>query len=798
MTGTDWSGRRLHFIGIGGAGMSGLAVVCAGLGAEVTGSDRSESSYMERLRAAGLEPTIGHDAANLPEGAEVVVSTAIAAENPELALAHERGLTVIHRGELLAELCAEKRLIAIAGTHGKTTTTAMAVWALRGLGEDPAFFVGGEVPGLGPDGAPANAGWGASDWVVAEADESDGSFLRLDPEVAVITNVEMDHHSKWGSLEPLIEAFVGFAAKSRVAVLPAPSREGGAVEEVREALVGGPTVAATGGSVAPPDAPPTLAEFSAAKPPTASLDLAVPGAHNVLNARAALAALEAAGFDLDRAAAALADFRGVRRRLEVKGERGGVRIYDDYAHHPTEVRAALSALRGLAPPRLLAVFQPHLYSRTKVFAAEFGAALALADEIAVLDVYPAREEPIGPLAGVSGLDVARAAADRGKGKPVAWLPTAARAEAFLKRRLESVPEGSILVTIGAGDIFKLGEALVSPNPGEASVKGDEGDPGRTSPQFVREGSPSSPSSHNEPPPGVERDYPLARLTTVRTGGPADFFARPASQDDLAALLAWAEKASVPVGVVGSGSNLLVADDGFRGLAMKLDGALTEVERDGTHLRCGGGARLPSVAGKTPGWGLAGLEFGVNIPGTVGGAVRMNANAYGGQLAEVLEWVEVTTAAGTERRTPDAFGFAYRNSNLAAGEVVSRASFALEPSDPDEVRATLASMRGRRKEAQPSGIKTFGSTFKNPEDARAEGRSAGQLLEAAGCRGLTHGGARFSEKHANFVENTGEATTADVLALMAEGRRRVKERFGVELEPEVHVLGDVVVPGWEDA
>jgi UDP-N-acetylenolpyruvoylglucosamine reductase len=305
---------------------------------------------------------------------------------------------------------------------------------------------------------------------------------------------------------------------------------------------------------------------------------------------------------------------------------------------------------------------------------------------------------------------------------------------------------------------------------------------------VSEGSPS-------PPANVERAFPLARLTTVRTGGPADFFARPETQDDLAALLAWAEKESVPVGVIGSGSNLLVADDGFRGLAMKLGGVLTEVERDGSHVRCGGGARLPSVAGKTPAWGLAGLEFGVNIPGTVGGAVRMNANAYGGQLAEVLEWVEVTTAAGTERRTPSAFDFVYRNSNLAAGEVVSRASFALTPSDPDEVRATLASMRGRRREAQPSGIKTFGSTFKNPEDERAEGRSAGQLLEAAGCRGITHGGARFSEKHANFVENMGEATTADVLALMAEGRRRVKERFGVELEPEVQVLGDVDVSGW---
>ncbi len=231
--------------------------------------------------------------------------------------------------------------------------------------------------------------------------------------------------------------------------------------------------------------------------------------------------------------------------------------------------------------------------------------------------------------------------------------------------------------------------------------------------------------------------------------------------------------------------------------MKLGGALTEVERDGSHLLCGGGARLPSAAAKTPTWGLSGLEFGINIPGTVGGAVRMNANAYDGQLAEVLEWVEVSTATGTERRTPDAFDFVYRNSNLTEGEIVSRASFALTPGDPKEIKATLASMRGRRREAQPSGIKTFGSTFKNPDDPRAEGRSAGQLLEAAGCRGLEVGGARFSEKHANFVENMGEATTADVLALMAEGRRRVKEKLGIELEPEVQVLGDVEVPGWEE-
>jgi UDP-N-acetylmuramate--alanine ligase len=412
---SGWGSRRLHFIGVGGAGMSGLALVCAELGATVTGSDRADSSYMERLRAAGLDPVVGHDAGNLPDGAEVVVSTAIAADNPELALAREWGIEPIHRGALLAELCAEKRLIAVAGTHGKTTTAAMAAWALRALGADPAFFVGGEVPGLGPDSAAANAGWGSGEWVIAEADESDGSFLELAPEVAVVTNIEMDHHSRWGSEAELRAAFERFAAGAR------------------------------------------LAEFDAASPGPAELPLAVPGAHNALNARAALAALALAGFDLGAAAAALADFPGVRRRLELKGERAGARIYDDYAHHPTEVRAALTALREQDPRRLLAVFQPHLYSRTKAFAEQFGAALALADEVAVLDVYPAREEPVGGLAGVSGLDVARAAADRAGGRPVRWAPSLDSARAAFASRLGP---GDVLVTIGAGDVFRVGEALV--------------------------------------------------------------------------------------------------------------------------------------------------------------------------------------------------------------------------------------------------------------------------------------------------------------------------------------------------
>ena len=299
------------------------------------------------------------------------------------------------------------------------------------------------------------------------------------------------------------------------------------------------------------------------------------------------------------------------------------------------------------------------------------------------------------------------------------------------------------------------------------------------------------------PVDVERDFDLARLTTVRVGGRADMFARAGSVDRLVELLAYAEREGAAVGVVGSGSNLLVSDDGFRGLVLKLDGDLARIERDGDRLLCGAGVRLPSAAAKSANWGLTGLEFGVNIPGTVGGAVRMNANAYGGELARTLDWVDVCTASGCGRRTPGELGFSYRHSNLRDGEVVARAQFSLEQSDPETVKSTLAGMRSKRREAQPSGIKTFGSTFKNPDDPRAEGRSSGQLLDAAGCRGLRVGGASFSDKHANFVDNGGSATTADILALMAEGRRRVHELTGVVLEPEVQVLGEVEWPAdWD--
>ena len=424
MSATPWAGRRLHFVGVGGAGMSGLALVARALGASVTGSDQAASSYIERLREAGIEPTLGHDAANVPDGAELVVSTAIPEDNPELAAARERGAAILHRGDLLGEVTGLRRTIAVAGTHGKTTTASMAAHVLVETGRDPSYLIGGEVRSTG-----TNAAWGKGEWLVVEADESDRSFLKLEPEIAVITNVELDHHTTFATLGELEDAFASFAA-----------RAGTVIADIEEPAV---------------ELLPLGSRFSALG---AEFELAVPGRHNALNALAAAHACREAGVDPGEAAAALRSFAGAGRRFEAHGTGpGGARVYDDYAHHPTEVRATLEAARTLDPDRVVACFQPHLYSRTRHLARDFGRALALADMALVLDVYPARERA-EDFPGVSGWLVAAATADAAGGRPVYWTPHAEDAERLLKRELR---EGDVVLTLGAGDIDALARTLTA-------------------------------------------------------------------------------------------------------------------------------------------------------------------------------------------------------------------------------------------------------------------------------------------------------------------------------------------------
>jgi UDP-N-acetylmuramate--alanine ligase len=439
-----FAGRELHFIGIGGAGMSGLALVAKSLGAAVTGSDRSDSPYAVRLREAGIEPVIGHDAANVPEGAEVVVSTAIGEDNPELAAARDRGQPVLHRGDLLGEVSRLKRTVAVGGTHGKTTTASMAAHALRECGRDPAFLIGGELRSAG-----TNAGWGEGDWAVIEADESDRSFLKLARDVAVVTNVELDHHATYRSLGELTEAFADFTRPADVRVLGPGVGLPGAGEEVAFGIEAGDLRA---------EAVELTPSGSRFRVDGADVELRVPGRHNVLNALAALAACRAAGLEPGEAGPALTGFTGAGRRFESHGSGpGGALVFDDYAHHPTEVRATLEAARTLEPRRLIAVFQPHLYSRTQRLAREFGRALALADVAVVLDVYPARERAEDH-PGVSGRLVAAATADASGGRRVWWLPRMDDAERMLRAELR---EGDVLLTLGAGDVDSLARRLTA-------------------------------------------------------------------------------------------------------------------------------------------------------------------------------------------------------------------------------------------------------------------------------------------------------------------------------------------------
>jgi UDP-N-acetylmuramate--alanine ligase len=443
-----WQGRRLHFVGVGGAGMSAYARAAHELGAEVSGSDGASSPYLERLREDGvLDARVGHAAENVPGGedVELIYSSAVPEQNSERTAARERGIRERPRAELLGELSALRRTIAVAGTHGKTTTSSMLAHALRAAGLDPGWLVGAPI-----GGGLANAHWSEGEWLVIEADESDRSMLSLQVEIAVLMNVELDHHATFASLTELREAFAAFLARASAARV---------VWDRPELLA------------LAPDAPDgvELVAFDATAPALSSggssfgwrgeqVRLAVPGTHNVLDATAALEAARLTGAEMTGAIAGLAGFHGAGRRFQLLGRsRAGALVYDDYAHHPTEVAATLEAARTLEHGRLIAVFQPHLYSRTELLARDFGRALARADATVVLDVYPARERA-EQHPGVSGLLIAEAVADAARGRPVYWLPGFEAATSVLDGLLGA---GDVCLVMGAGDVDVLARRLVA-------------------------------------------------------------------------------------------------------------------------------------------------------------------------------------------------------------------------------------------------------------------------------------------------------------------------------------------------
>ena len=745
--------KHVHFVGIGGSGMSGIAEVLLKLGYRVTGSDVAKNPAAARLETLGATVYVGHAAANI-RGADVVVtSTAISKTNEEVKAAQRENIPVIPRVEMLAELARLKYTIAIAGTHGKTTTTSLVAQILQHGGLDPTVIVGGRLKAVGTGGV-----LGAGDYLVAEADESDGSFLKLSPTIGVVTNIDDDHLDYHRTMDRLERAFATFAERIPFYGMAFLCGEDARVKRILPRLTKRRYVLygfsahfdIHAENVDLNEAGATFDLFRSGKK-LGTVRLPLSGRHNVLNALAAAAV----GLYLDvpfvKVAEALAGFGGVGRRIEHKGEAGGVAVIDDYGHHPTEIKATLAAVRGRYPKRrLVVVFQPHRYSRTRLLAREFAAALSTADRLFLMPIYPAGEKP---LRGVSSSLVAKHL------KKKNWtVLSGLKSLDLLQAELRP---GDVLLTLGAGDVWKVGEHMVK----EAQL-------------LAHRLAADIPSAAGR----VKAEEPLSRHCTWAIGGPAEAYVEVRTVDELNAVLAWCRRERAPVFFLGWGSNVLLPDEGLRGVVIRLRGEFEAISIDGNEVRVGAGVHLPRLAKYCVERGLAGVEALAGVPGTIGGALMTNAGTPRGVIGDVVASVDLLNPDGTvETLSRDRIQLSYRRSSLV-GRWVLGAQLALRPSENGEARDRLKAELASREKSQPLGTKNVGSVFRNPPNDHAA-----RLIEAVGLKGKTIGRLRFSPKHANFIENLGGATAKDAREMIDLARRTVKEKFNVDLEPEVAII-----------
>jgi len=435
---------KVHFIGIGGSGMSGIARILIGMGHVVTGSDLRDSSNVAALRELGAKIYIGHDQSHLGNPDTVVVTSALWPTNPEYLLAKERGIPVIHRSQALAKLASSKRLIAVAGAHGKTTSTGMVITALMSMGQDPSFVNGGVINSVGQSSSS-----GTGELFVIEADESDGSFLLYDTAISLITNVDPDHLDHYGSIEAFHKVFADFANKSKELVVISSDDQG--AKEVAK-LITKPMITFGEAKEATVRVQNIKEDARVSfelvyKEEKSSAKLILAGRHNALNAAGAVATLVSLGFDFQASVIEVAKFEGTERRFELHGQERGVSVYDDFAHHPTEVQAALNGARAVVGSgKLITVFQPHLYSRTRLFAKEFAQVLAESDEVVLLDIYAAREDPEP---GVTGELILNNFSDQSK---IHYVPNWEAASAKAASLADS---GDFIVTMGCGDVYRM-------------------------------------------------------------------------------------------------------------------------------------------------------------------------------------------------------------------------------------------------------------------------------------------------------------------------------------------------------
>jgi UDP-N-acetylmuramate--alanine ligase len=754
--------HALHLVGVGGTGMAPLALYLREMGFQVSGEDDALAVSVSRwLERTGVTVTSRGD---VPAACGLVVhSSAIPADHPARGQAAARGLPAVRRGEMLAEMLHGKKLVAVVGAHGKTTTTGMLITALRRAGFPCGWLLGG----LLQDESVPPGRFDAGDWVVAEIDESDGTIDLFSPEITVLVSLDWDHPDHYRRIEQLEETFRGLVDRTRGTVVfdPACALSARAVGARAGAFTFGPD-GHYRARVVGESADHLVLRLDGGFP-SVELSVRAQGAFNAHNATAALAAVHLMGVALSPNL--LADYPGVQRRQTVLLATDSLTIIEDYAHHPTEIRALLTSLRQRQARRLVVVFQPHRYSRTAQFKSEFAAALGLADRVFLLDVYPAGERPV---AGGTTVDLLAEFAKCGVPVPVTHLPGR---DGLFPGLLQAVLQpGDCLAFVGAGDVDHLAHALMA-RLEEESARAAVWD------VFVAGVRPRLGAGTR-----LVREEPLAPKTTMRVGGRARCYAEPADVTDLQTLLREAAARQLPVHFLGRGSNLIIPDEGVDGLVICMAHPAWQdcaLQPDG-RLRVGSGLRLKSLCGFAVKRGLPGFEFLEGIPGTVGGALRMNAGAMGGWIFDLVEEVQLMTLAGDVRRLKkSAMHVAYRECRDLIGAIALGALLQPSARAAGETAARQVDVyRRKRLETQPREP-SAGCIFKNPP-----GTSAGKLIDELGLKGERVGDAEVSPVHANFIINRGQATSTDIILLMRRVRERVQQARAVTLEPEVLLYG----------
>lgn len=747
------SPRKIHLIGVAGSGMSGIAGLLLALGHQVSGSDKVDTVEVRRLQSLGLDFRTPQRAEDVVDAQLVIYSSAIREGNPAFDSARRLAKPMVRRAEALAALMLGKKGILVCGMHGKTTVSAMAAHVMRAAGAHPSHYVGAEIPILG-----TNARWDAGgEHFVAEGDESDGTIVLYHPEHSIVLNIEPEHLDHYQSLAQIDAAFSQLLDQTAGLVFYCADDAGATrVCAGRERTVSyGKTGRYSYADFRTADFASTFS-FRCEGRELAKVQLNVPGEHNALNAAAVLALASELGLDLAKCTSALARFRGARRRFEVVHSSPDHLVVDDYGHHPTEIAAVIRAARDTGRKRVLVLFQPHRFTRTRALCTDFGRALASADAVVVTDVYPASEPPIP---GVSGKMIADAATAAGANH-VIYEPSRAQAGLAAGHLLRP---GDLLVTLGAGNIHEQGSALAADLRMLETLQAAMG-------------------------PGVARLYePMAKHTTMRVGGPAQFWLEPETEEGFCELARKAHEAGIPFMVVGRGSNLIVRDGGLRGAVVRLRrGVFGEFRVEGERVHAGAGVRLKALSGAAITAGLAGFEWMEGIPGDVGGCLRMNAGAMGVEAFGQVELLRYADPEGNVfEKTPRELEVHYRNVPLLRTNYALSAVFRGTACSPAEVEQRTREYAAKRKSSQPPGA-SAGCVFRNPPGAKA-----GQLIDSAGLKNMRVGAACVSDVHANFILNNGGASAADVLALVEQVRAEVSRHHGVRLETEVQIIGEEV-------